>query len=120
MKVIEDMPEMAQYVYDFYQTKLKTWQKSRNQQEKVDKEERLRKLNEEEKVLREKLNETIEKSENKFASNRLNIGKNYEVYSSSSSEDEEENESNHNGNENNMSQDNQIQQEEIQTENLEQ
>lgn len=94
IKIVENMPEMAQLVYDFYQTKLKTWQKNKNQVDKLSKEERLKKLNEEEKLLREKLEETIDKHEQKHAT-RLNIGKTFEVHSSSSSssDDEEEEES---------------------------
>ncbi len=89
------MQEMVQFVYDFYQSKLKTWQNSKTQNDKTSKEERLKRLNEEERVIREKLNQAIERSEKKA---RLNIGKSFEEYgsSSSSSEDEDQIETNNN------------------------
>lgn len=82
------MPEMAQFVFDFYQSKLKLWNqmKKREKQEerqaiKESNEERRRKLDEEEKLLRGKLNETGERLKS-----RLNI----ESDSSSSSEEDED------------------------------
>lgn len=84
------MPEMAQFVFDFYQSKLKLWNqmKKREKQEerqaiKESNEERRRKLDEEEKLLRGKLNETGERLKS-----RLNI----ESDSSSSSEEDEDEE----------------------------
>lgn len=64
--VIEDMPQMAQYVFDFYQAKLKFWNKLKNVSKEAEdtrksedkvkaNRERLAKLDAEEKVLREKL-----------------------------------------------------------------
>jgi len=64
--VIEDMPQMAQYVFDFYQAKLKFWNKLKNVSKEAEdtrrsedkvkaNRERLAKLDEEEKTLREKL-----------------------------------------------------------------
>jgi hypothetical protein len=93
VKTIESMQEMVQLVYDFYQSKLKAWQNSKNQNVKLSKEERLKKLNEEERVIREKLNEAIERSEYKHGT-RLNIGKSFEEYGSSSSSSSSEDEDN--------------------------
>ena len=64
--VIADMPQMAQYVFDFYQAKLSCWnklqkvtresdEKKKGQEKTNENRERLEKLNEEEKILREKL-----------------------------------------------------------------
>jgi hypothetical protein len=83
------MQEMVQFVYDFYQSKLKTWQNMKS--DKLSKEERLKKLNEEEKIIREKLNQAIERSENKYGT-RLDIGRSFDGYGSSSSSSEEESE----------------------------
>ncbi len=63
---ILDMPQMAQFVYDFYQAKLSCWNKlqsvtreareKKSEQEKTkESQERLERLNEEERILREKL-----------------------------------------------------------------
>ena len=67
---IADMPQMAQYVFEFYQAKLKCWNKLQNVTKEVEdkgksvdkvnaNKERLKKLDEEEKVLREKLGKTL-------------------------------------------------------------
>lgn len=57
--IMEDMPQMAQFVYDYYQNKLKLYEKLRKQQANVDKKEqnelRLKQLNEEEERLRKGL-----------------------------------------------------------------
>ncbi len=63
---IVDMPQMAQFVFDFYQAKLNCWNKLQNvtrevrekksvQDKNKENRERLERLNEEERVLREKL-----------------------------------------------------------------
>ena len=61
------MPEMAQFVYDFYNSKLQMWSKSKRENNEVQeterREDRLRKLDEEEKVLRERLEETMRNQE---------------------------------------------------------
>ena len=64
--VVADMPQLAQYVFDFYQSKLQTWnklqkvtQETEEKSESGDKiqanRDRIKNLDEEEKVLREKL-----------------------------------------------------------------
>ena len=61
---------MAQFVYDFYNSKLQMWSKSKRDNKEVQeterREDRLKKLNEEEKVLRERLEETMRKQEAKL------------------------------------------------------
>lgn len=88
------MPEMAQFVYDFYQSKLQQWNKLKNKQNEEEakrrNKERLQKLDEEEKILREKLFETIEKSETR--KQRLPVNTNNSDSSSSSESESEENE----------------------------
>lgn len=64
IRVIIDMPEMAQFVYDYYQAKLQMYAKEKKAQiEHENKEKarlRLQKLNEEEVRLRERLNNMAE------------------------------------------------------------
>ncbi|RNA15941.1 intron-binding aquarius isoform X2 [Brachionus plicatilis] len=62
---VNDMPEMTQFVFDFYKSRLEAWKKNKREMEIVQQrllqEERIRKLDEEEKVLREKLEVAAEK-----------------------------------------------------------
>ena len=92
-KVVEDMPEMAQYVFDFYQSKLEHFNKIKNQAKasegKAKHQERAKLLADEEKLLREKLGEAYENLE-KSKTNRLNIDQNDSSSSDSSSDEEEE------------------------------
>ena len=64
------MSDMAQFVFDFYQSKLKLWNSIKKNDEKVEqeniREENKRKLDEEEKMIREKLNDAARKSTNKL------------------------------------------------------
>lgn len=68
--VVADMPQMAQYVFDFYQSKLQSWNKlqkitqeteesSQSNDKTQANKDRIKKLDEEEKVLREKLGNII-------------------------------------------------------------
>jgi intron-binding protein aquarius len=95
VKIMQDMPEMTQFVFGFYQQKLNQWQKtSKNQQQsnqndfnrQVSREERRRQLDEEEKVLRARLESTIENVQQTTQQKRLNI--NFDDDSSSSEEEE--------------------------------
>ena len=61
IKVIENMTEMAQFVFDFYQSKLKLWNSIKSQPDKLHLNTK-NKLDEEEVVLREKLNKVVTKS----------------------------------------------------------
>ena len=79
------MSQMAQFVFDFYQSKLKLWNTLKRQNEKQHEENAKKKLDEEEVLLRGKLNETVEKSKTRLLKS-LNI----ESESSSSSSDSEE------------------------------
>ena len=56
---------MTQFVFDFYQSKLKLWN-SIQRNEEIIKEKTIQELNEEENILREKLNETVRNSTNKL------------------------------------------------------
>ena len=89
-KVIENMADMTQFVFDFYQSKLKLWNSIKKKEEQTEeentREEAKRKLDEEEKLLREKLNESARNSTNKFLKT-LNIESDS---SSSDSSDEDE------------------------------
>jgi len=64
------MTDMAQFVFDFYQSKLKLWNSIKKNDEKIEqdniREENKRKLDEEEKIIREKLNDAARKSTNKL------------------------------------------------------
>lgn len=92
-KIVEDMAEMAQFVYDFYQSKLQHWNKIKNKEkEELSKQrhkERLQQLDEEEKVLREKLTLTAEEIE-ASAQRRLAINELSSSESTSESENEEQ------------------------------
>ena len=84
---------MTQFVYDFYQARLQLWKKTKREKElaeqKLKQQKRTEQLDEEEKQLREKLNDTYEKiTQNK----RLNI----EFSETSSDEDENENDNERN------------------------
>ena len=61
---------MTQFVFDFYQSKLKLWNSIKKKEEKNEeefiKEKTTQELNEEEQILREKLNETVRNSTNKL------------------------------------------------------
>jgi hypothetical protein len=89
------MQEMAKYVYDFYQSKLQNWKRVKNTEKeeeiKMKYKEKMQLLDAEEKILREKLDLTIEQNLIRVKE-RLDI-KNYNSSSSSSEEEELEQES---------------------------
>ncbi len=81
---ILDMPQMAQFVYDFYQAKLSCWNKlqsvtreareKKSEQEKTEEsEERLERLNEEERILREKLGRFCQNCQGELECTYLNF-----------------------------------------------
>ena len=99
VRTVSDMPEMAQFVFDFYQAKLRTWQSSKQERERSEQRERndnrRRQLDEEEKVLRERLINTVAMSETRAAttvggSTRLDIAQRFDYSSSSSSSSSDE------------------------------
>jgi multidrug efflux pump subunit AcrA (membrane-fusion protein) len=93
---MQDMSEMTQFVYDFYQARLQLWKKTKREEElaeqKLKQQKRMEQLDEEEKLLREKLNDTYEKiTQNK----RLNID-----FSETSSDEDGDNERDNDGDKN--------------------
>jgi hypothetical protein len=90
------MSDMAKFVYDFYQEKLHVWQNNKKEQERREhqarNEERRRKLDDEAKVLREKMSETLERS------TRLNIDRGVAASELSSSSDEDDDDEENGGN----------------------
>ena len=81
------MPEMAQFVYDFYQNKLQNWKTIKNQEDQIKQKSELadlkKKLDEEEKVLKNRLIESIQNS-------KLSLKRRMNIESDSSSENESE------------------------------
>ena len=88
VKAISDMPEMVQFVYDFYQSRLNLWNKMRRDTQEAEQkaryEERKKRLDEEEEMIREKLEKSVEVSELRKR-RRLNID-----HDSSSDESDDE------------------------------